>query len=465
MSTDSCLQRPTPKTASATVYLMEELGDARMRCDQLVKYIAEAAKLIESSSHRDHFFEVAGHLIQGIPRVAFLLQKALQATALAAARIDYEEIKQELRPEKVEELERVLEDARIRQVQRRSEPLTPEQAIKALRQMVATLKASGQLPKADLAALILALETGLKTAGITDPAQVLEDLAVSIETAQAAPSQLHLATLLRRVLAEDLLTTTQERPTMNELSWKTPGATTNAAEMPAKFDPTFQQQLALMMKNPPKVSTRDEGVVIEVFSPFVKKYIPMAEYADENVANKELSIWMKAHRETIQNLRTMKGKEAAEEEAKESRFEEGKPADPTKNMSPEDAKKWKTEHDKNKDKFKSAGLEGELREMQDILKANGYNPTDAMKLQDEGMGPDELEHRIRSTKPSQRSDSLGRRPRGASQKGLLAPHRIQATEGSSCHPARWNGARHRDHSRKHGNRRQACGSHRAGDPA
>lgn len=37
-----------------------------------------------------------------------------------------------------------------------------------------------------------------------------------------------------------------------------------------------------------------------------------------------------------------------------SRFEEGKPADPTEQMSPEDAAEWKRQHDKNKDKFKSA---------------------------------------------------------------------------------------------------------------
>jgi len=37
-----------------------------------------------------------------------------------------------------------------------------------------------------------------------------------------------------------------------------------------------------------------------------------------------------------------------------SRFEEGKPADPTENMSEEDAKKWWEMHEKNKDNFKSA---------------------------------------------------------------------------------------------------------------
>jgi hypothetical protein len=37
-----------------------------------------------------------------------------------------------------------------------------------------------------------------------------------------------------------------------------------------------------------------------------------------------------------------------------SRFEEGKPADPTKDMSPEDAEKWREEHEKNKDRFKTS---------------------------------------------------------------------------------------------------------------
>lgn len=48
-------------------------------------------------------------------------------------------------------------------------------------------------------------------------------------------------------------------------------------------------------------------------------------------------------------------KAAAEETDNEAKFEEGKPADPTENMSPEDAAEWKRQHDKNKDKFKSAG--------------------------------------------------------------------------------------------------------------
>lgn len=62
--------------------------------------------------------------------------------------------------------------------------------------------------------------------------------------------------------------------------------------------------------------------------------------------------WLKSIRsELLGPLR----KAGAAEDDKASKFEEGKPADPTKNMSPEEAAKWKSENEKNKDKFKNAG--------------------------------------------------------------------------------------------------------------
>jgi hypothetical protein len=121
---DGCMRRQasTPaepqKTASISVFLVEELGDARVRCEQLKGYVEEATDLIEKSEHRDHFFEVAGHLMHGIPEVLFKLEKALEAASMAASRIDYEEIKERLKPEKVEELEKALKDVRIRRLHR-----------------------------------------------------------------------------------------------------------------------------------------------------------------------------------------------------------------------------------------------------------------------------------------------------------------------------------------------------------
>lgn len=133
--TDSCLRRGPvqQKEASDTsaeviktgsgisVYLLEELGDARLRCSQLKKYIDEAVNLINKSEHRDRFFEVAANLIYAIPDTLLRMDKALSASALAASKLDYEEIKDDLRPEKVEELEAALEEVRVRRVQRRSQ--------------------------------------------------------------------------------------------------------------------------------------------------------------------------------------------------------------------------------------------------------------------------------------------------------------------------------------------------------
>ncbi len=113
------------KTVSAAttrilIYLVEELGDARLRAAQLKRYVQQATDLIEKSPHKDHFFEVAAQLIHGIPQALLKLEKALDASAMAAARLDYEEIRQGLRPEKSDELEDVMEDTRLRYLNRRS---------------------------------------------------------------------------------------------------------------------------------------------------------------------------------------------------------------------------------------------------------------------------------------------------------------------------------------------------------
>jgi hypothetical protein len=62
----------------------------------------------------------------------------------------------------------------------------------------------------------------------------------------------------------------------------------------------------------------------------------------------------KIQSDAIKYLQSLGGKKASDDE-KDAKFEKGKPADPTENMSPEDAKKWKEENEKNRDKFKTAG--------------------------------------------------------------------------------------------------------------
>lgn len=119
------VQAAVAKEAGISVYLMEELTDARLRCEQLKKFVSQAVRLISMSPHRDHFYEVAGDTIYGIPESLFKLDKALAATALAASRLDYEELKEQLKPEKVQELEDVLRDVRIKQIDRRSPFIQP----------------------------------------------------------------------------------------------------------------------------------------------------------------------------------------------------------------------------------------------------------------------------------------------------------------------------------------------------
>lgn len=147
-----------------TVYLVEELADARLHCERLKGLLSEAIRLVASSKARDHLFEVAGHLIDNAPRELFLLEKSLDATALAASRLDYEELKWSLLPEKAEELERVLRDVRIPSLPRKSDSYerstmrTFQAASKnhiagALRRLADAVEASSQSPKTILTRL------------------------------------------------------------------------------------------------------------------------------------------------------------------------------------------------------------------------------------------------------------------------------------------------------------------------
>jgi hypothetical protein len=218
------------------VYLMEELTDARLRCEQLKHYVAEASKMVSESPHKDHFWEVAGHLIHGIPDALFKLDKALSATALAATKLDYEGLKQNLRPEKADELERVLEDARIRYVQRRSGEGTmirPKQAADELRRMADSIDANGGFPLGPMVQLIAALEGKTPTGpaskmasvpvkGLVVPATYLRSMADEFTPGpDKRLSRDRLANALRRLVAgvvsTDALSLLQSATTREEV--------------------------------------------------------------------------------------------------------------------------------------------------------------------------------------------------------------------------------------------------------
>jgi hypothetical protein len=223
MSNDGCKRggddASRRKEASGIiVFLQEELGDARLRCAQLKKYVKEATDLIEKSTHRDHFFEVAGNLIYGIPDTLLKLDKALDATALAAARLDYEEIKNGLRPNKTDELEQALEDTRLRYLNRRSNDevqndttrtgaplMNAKTAAYFLNKIADLTDKQGRVPVAAVMTLVAQLEKGDKRASALNAkaSTAFRNIAKNLNEAKN-PSRLALAGLLRRIVGDTL---------------------------------------------------------------------------------------------------------------------------------------------------------------------------------------------------------------------------------------------------------------------
>jgi len=107
------------RKASVTIYIQEELSDARLRVDELKHYIVRAMDLINKSEQKDHFYGVAGEIIFAVPECLLKIERALGAASMAVNKVDYEEQYQILRPEKVDELERVLDEVRLHMPRRR----------------------------------------------------------------------------------------------------------------------------------------------------------------------------------------------------------------------------------------------------------------------------------------------------------------------------------------------------------
>lgn len=118
---------PSNRTAGATIYIQEELSDARVRCDQLKGYIAKILNLINDSDKRDHIYAVAGDAITVVPDIILKIERALGAAAMAVDKLDYEELRQVIRPAKVDELERILEDVRIKIPRRTGNLKSPDE--------------------------------------------------------------------------------------------------------------------------------------------------------------------------------------------------------------------------------------------------------------------------------------------------------------------------------------------------
>lgn len=100
--------------SSVTTFIQEELSDARLRAEELKVAIQKALDLVEASGSKDHLYEVAGHLINDIPLKLVKLTKALDATAYAVNGLDLQELKYSIRKDKLDALDQVLEDVRVK---------------------------------------------------------------------------------------------------------------------------------------------------------------------------------------------------------------------------------------------------------------------------------------------------------------------------------------------------------------
>lgn len=368
----------TVKTASgAVIFLVEEIGDARLRCAQLKAYLKEATDLIEKSEHRDEIFEMAAHLIHGIPDTVFKMEKAMDAAAMSAARLDYEEIKQSLKPEKADELETILEDVRLRQLQRRSNqepPMTPKQAAEQLLAIADQTEATGQVPLAQVMTLLAAIEPPQqKTASVDGhskaAAEAFRAWAKSIET---NPKRSFLATSLRSVIAASIQPTSAQvaasiyqtassrqqvidgfgkaNPSMSKEDLE------KAADMWERHQNVVKDKHAsgdTVTAYPKNLSVSDNtvGTAQEPVAKFEKgkPADPTKDMSPEDAAE-----WKKQTEENKDNFKAACDTTIAAPVAPVAKFEKGKPADPTKDMSPEDAAEWKKQTEENKDNFKAA---------------------------------------------------------------------------------------------------------------
>lgn len=194
---DGCLiKKPKPVTAAtvkeaegSTIFLIEELSDARLHLAELKNYIKDAMELIEKSGKKDEWIEIAAHLIHGIPDTVFKLEKSLNATAMAAARIDYEEIKQSLNPEKADQLESVLPDVRMRHAAQGAQSMNPKDVVTQLSKIAQEVKTNPN--KTVLAAnlrSLLACVAPEVTAEVVAPVAVEESTARFEEGKPADPT-------------------------------------------------------------------------------------------------------------------------------------------------------------------------------------------------------------------------------------------------------------------------------------
>lgn len=376
-------------TPGLGIYLTEEIGDARLRASQLKGRVDEALGMIQQSPKKDHFFEVAGHLIQEVPELMVKLEASLASAAMAVAKWQGEELEGQVHPDKIKELEDALADTRVKKVIKsaKGNPVKPSQVIEQLRKL-----ASSQDGTVDLNALV-DLIRGLGS-DVRVTSADLDVLADTLADTQK-PSRVLVASSLKSLVtaavgqaydqvSQDYLSAVRQCAQRALVFFNNGNEKRAVAEVQEmltsisfvleSYGATDASQLIIRIVSKLNTFRRSSelefygnDVATEVFPAFLEQakkaktlmdsghqrtalfqfqeIVGGLQYLMDSMGQSDISTYCAHLVLQIGQLRRT---------VKQARFEEGKPADPTENLSEEDAKKWDEEHDKNKDNFKEA---------------------------------------------------------------------------------------------------------------
>ena len=81
------MPRREASSQAAWALLTEGVASARVNAHRLKHFVNRAMKVIDQSEHREHLHQMAGDIIQGVPRRLEQLEMDLDRTSLALAKM------------------------------------------------------------------------------------------------------------------------------------------------------------------------------------------------------------------------------------------------------------------------------------------------------------------------------------------------------------------------------------------
>lgn len=100
------------KEDNVLFFASREIAKARLEIIRLSQFVQAGQKFIDQSEARDHFYEVAGHLIKAVPESIEEIADSVNAASAALAVLEKPLIRRRMDPLKHKELERVIQQAK-----------------------------------------------------------------------------------------------------------------------------------------------------------------------------------------------------------------------------------------------------------------------------------------------------------------------------------------------------------------